>query len=502
MNPDDIDSKMAKGAAWMVSFKLIDRSIGLLSTIILVRLLVPADFGLVAMAMLVVAVLELFGAFGLDVSLIQNANAERRHFDTAWTINFAFSLTCAIALVLLAHPAAVFYGEPRVSAVMCVLAIGHTAAGFGNIGTVAFRREMRFDREFRFLLANRLMSFLVTVTLAVWFRSYWALVCGQLVGKCTGVALSYYVHDYRPRFSLEAKSELFHFSKWLVINNALLFFNSRAADFVIGKLAGAQALGLYSVAYEISSLPTTELVAPINRAALPGYSRLARDRKRLSDSFLNVISMIALFAMPAGIGIALLADVFVPAILGWKWLAAIPLIQIFALYGIIVALQTNIIYVYLAVGKPRVVTYVAATQFVCLLTLLLPAAVKYGAVGAAWAFLGTVVIMLPINQALIARQLNLSITRYGSQLWRPFVACLAMALGVYATKGVLGSSQQVASMLTVLFACVFAGAATYVSVLYGLWRLGGRPNGAERFCLSSIEQACLRVGFRVNLVGH
>jgi lipopolysaccharide exporter len=367
---------------------------------------------------------------------------------------------------------------------------------------VVFRRELRFDREFKFLLGKRLASFVVTVTLALWLRSYWALVIGQITAGITSMALSYYVQDYRPRFSLAAENELFHFSKWLLINNALVFLNNRAAHFVVGKVAGAQALGLYSIAYEISNLPTTELVAPINRAAFPGYSRLAHDPHGLRQSFLNVISMIALFALPAGIGIALIADLIVPTFLGWKWLAAIPLIQVLAIYGIIVALQTNIGYVYLAVGKPRILTAVAGVQLLLLLALLLPASSRYGAMGAAWAFLGTVTVMVPVNQVLIMQQLKIPLREYGAKLWRPFAACAAMTLAVHAIKSALPPAPQTGATVLALLICLAAGAMAYTLTLYGLWRLTARPEGAERFCLLRIERVLGSVGFKVDIVGR
>lgn len=161
------------------------------------------------------------------------------------------------------------------------------------------------------------------------------------------------------------------------------FLNIRIADFVLGKLAGPKALGVYSIAYEISSLPTSELVAPINRPAFPGYSRLAQDPDGLRSSFLSVISMITLFAMPAGVGIAVVADLLVPAVLGQNWLAATPLIQVLALYDTIVAVQTNINYVYLAVGRPRTVMLVHVAQLILLLAMLVPAAWHYKAMAAA-----------------------------------------------------------------------------------------------------------------------
>lgn len=470
----------------MVAFKLLDRGIGLISTIVLLRLLNPADFGLVAIAMTLIGALQLLFAFNFDVHLIQSADAGPEQFDTAWTFNVLFGSACTVALVVMAHPVSVFYQDARLESLVYTLAVGCLVAGFANIGPVIFRREMRFDREFKFLLAKRLAPVLVTIPIAIWLRSYWALAIGQLTGTFAGVILSYLVSDYRPRFCLKAKKELFHASKWLLVNNMLAFFNGRAAEFVIGKFAGVAGLGVYTVSSEIAAMPTNELVAPINRAAFPAYSTLANDVGSLRSSFLAVISMIALFVLPAGIGILTVADLLVPVVLGQKWLAAIPLIRILAIFGILTALQTNIGYVYLAIGRPKLITLVAFAQFIILLILLLPLAWHWGAIGAAWAFLCTAILMVPVNQALIARQLQLSSIAYAARLWRPFVASSVMAVTILAVKWQLQTAVNTPANVISLLLAVGLGVLVYAAALYTLWRLSSRPDGPEQICLDRL----------------
>lgn len=497
----DLDRKIAVGAAWMVGFKLIDRSIGLLSTIVLARVLAPEDFGLVAMAMVLIGALELLISFSFDVVLIQNPKAGRDQFDTAWTLNVVFTGACAVVLAMLAPGAASFYGQVRLETIIYLLAGGFALQGLSNIGPVIFRREMQFDQEFKFLLAKRLSTFLITIPAALYFRNYWALIIGQLSATAFSVALSYIMSNYRPRFSLRARVELFHSSKWLVLNNIFQFLNNSAAQFVIGRMSGAQALGVYAIASEISTLPTTELVAPINRAAFPGYARAAGDLDQLRTSFLKVISSIALFALPAGVGILVVADLLVPAVLGWQWLAAVPLIQVLAIYGVIQALQTNISYIYLALGKLRLVTVINAVQFVILVALMVPALLHYGVTGAAWAFLGTVLLMIPLNQILIARALSLRPTAFGARLVRPLIAALAMAACVLLLKSQLHLRPLTLHYLLALLLCAAAGALTYVLMLYVLWRGAGRPDGAERFAFEKLQGALARAGLRIDLVG-
>jgi L-fucose isomerase-like protein len=133
---------MAKGAFWTVLLRLTDRSIGMVSTLFLARLLAPADFGLIAMAMSIVAMLEVISTFSFDIALIQNPTAERRHYDTAWTFNVLFGLANACLLLALAGPVATFYAEPRSQNIMMWLALYPALQGFGNIGIVAFQKDL------------------------------------------------------------------------------------------------------------------------------------------------------------------------------------------------------------------------------------------------------------------------------------------------------------------------------------------------------------------------
>jgi O-antigen/teichoic acid export membrane protein len=487
---------IAKGAAWMVLFKFIDRGIGLASTLVLARLLAPADFGLIAIAMMLINALTLLVAFNFDVHLIQNKHAGRDQFDTAFTFNLIFNCLLALALVALGGPASAFYREPRLAGVMDVLALGMAIQGLNNVGLVQFRREMRFDREFRFQLAKRVAPVLVTIPVALWLHSYWALALGQLAGTCGTVLLSYLMSTYRPRLSLAARAELFHSSKWLLVNNTLEFLNGRAAELVIGRFAGAAGVGVYTISSEVATLPTTELVAPINRAAFPGYARLAHELPALRASFLTVISMIALFAIPAGLGIAVVADLMVPAVLGPRWLHAIPLIRILAVYGMLGALHTNIAYVYLAVGRQRLISVVLGTHFAVLVALLVPATWRYGALGAAWSFLATAVLMMPVNQFLITRQLQLSSFGYLARTWRPTAAGVCMVLAVLAFKTAL-APQGAPAYAAALLAAVIVGAAAYALALFGLWQLCGRRDGAERVSLDGLARVWRRAGQRL-----
>jgi O-antigen/teichoic acid export membrane protein len=356
---ENINGRVGVGIIWMIGARLADRLIGIVSTLILARLLVPGDFGLVAMATAIGAILDLLGAFSFDLALIQKKNTERKHYDTVWTFNVLFGVGCGLCLIGFAEVAARFYSEPRLASVMYVLSLSYFLNAFTNVGLVSFRKDLNFDKEFKYIFSRRVITFLVTISAAFLLRSHWALLLGMTTGRLVSLVMSYAMNDYRPRFSLAASRELLSFSKWLLINNILFFLLHRGCTFVIGRLYGASTLGIYTISYEISSLPSTELVAPINRVMFPGFSKM-RDVDQISQAYLKLFGLLTLVILPIGIGIAAVASPLVATVLGDKWLAAIPVIQLLAIHGAIGATQGNNGVVWLALGHPRKLTAFAA----------------------------------------------------------------------------------------------------------------------------------------------
>lgn len=470
--------EIAIGAAWMLAFKLTERSLGFLSTLVLVRVLTPADFGVMAMAMSLIAALELLKSFSFDVALIQRHEVNRGHLDTAWTFNLIFGVLVALLIVVLARPAAGYYSEPQLEAVAYALAIGWLAQSFENIGVVAFRRDLKFSDEYRFLVAKRVATVAVTVPLAFWLRNFWALVVGIVVGKLLSVLISYALHPHRPRLSLVAARDLMSFSGWLFVNNVLYFFNERVADFVLGRIAGTRALGIYNVASEIASMPTTEIVAPINRVMLPGYSKIAREGSDLGRTYMDTVGVMALFSLPAGLGIAALAKPIVDLLLGPQWQDAVPLIQILGIYGAIASLGTSTASALMAVGRQRALTALAALRLVLLVPAVIWGCQASGTVGAAWAVLGVTAVVTPINFGALLPVLGLRVPVFIAAIWRPIAASMLMYIAMTAALDALHASR-LDHVLLQLFVGMVVGGATLLVAIVALWRLSGRPESAE-----------------------
>jgi len=471
--------KVAGGALWMVGFKFTQRFIGIISTIILARLLIPEDFGLVAMAMAFYAFIWLIGSFGFDMALIQNQDAERHHYNAAWTLNVGYGFISAILLVAAAPLLTGAFDEPRLQAIVYAFAAIAVVQGFENIGIVAFRKELQFDKEFLFQVAKKVVAFVVTVTLAFALRSYWALVIGIMASRLTGVTLSYWLHPYRPWFGLRGTRDLFSFSGWIVINNLATFAKGRGPDFVLARLAGAGEVGLYRISKEISNLPTTELTRPIMRAVFPGYAKIAKDPERLRKAFLDVQGTAALVTIPAGLTVVALADPLVRLVLGSNWLDAIPLIQVLGIYGVIMVLKGTSAALFLALGVPYWVAVLALLETALALPMMAWLLTAYDLQVAVWAFVASGLAMTPVVAHLYKRLIGVTLRQRLALLWRPLGCGTVMAIAAWWGGTQLPVAQnEVEAAVQLAILLPVAGIVFLVTIL-GAWRLSGAPKGPE-----------------------
>ena len=486
--PASLNRKIADGALWMLLFKAVERSIGFVSTLILVRLLLPADFGIVAMAIAFIAVAELLSAVGFDFALIHNQDATEVHYSTAWTGTLLLGFAIAALMLLAAVPVASFYREPQVVWVVVALAFGPLISGFENIGVVDFRKNLDFRREFTFQLSRKAVGFVVTIPLALILQSYWALVAGMLSTKLTGVIASYVMHPFRPRLTLMKLREMIRFSRWVLLNNVVGLLKERLADFVVGRWFGPASLGVYSISYELATLPATELSAPINRALLPGFAKM-QNSEEISSAYEYALGILALVALPVAGGLFAVAPYLVPVMLGANWLEVVPLLEVLAFNGAIVVFHSSISGVLFGRGFPERVTLTNACYVAILVALLVTFSLSLGVIGAAYAILLSSIICTPIFLYQVKACLDIGPSMFVRAVTRPLLATLGMAVIVRMVLPAPMATTPIAVMTAWLCAGVAIGAGCYFVLVTAGWLLAGRPNGPESAALARFRSS-------------
>jgi lipopolysaccharide exporter len=462
-----------------------DRLIGIASTLILARLLIPADFGIVAMASLVVALVDTLLDLGVNSALVQNAHADRHDFDTAWTLRLGQAVLAALLIAQFGAPlAADYFNDGRVEDVLRVMAISMVIGGFENIGIVAFQKNMEFGRDFQFFFQRRIVGFTVTVTLAFWLRSYWAMVFGALIGRIAGVWFSYILHDFRPRFSLARLKQLWSFSQWILVRNLGTYGAQQLDKLLVGRRSHAATLGTYSLADDISAMPTGELLAPLGRVLFPAFVQAAKDPVQLRKTFSLALGIQAMVAIPAGVGLALVAHTAVPLLLGAQWVSSIPIVQTLALMNVAVALTHSSHYLLLTLGKVKLQAIFSWLQLLLLAGFALAVFPDSGAKGIAQIRLGVSVLAMMIFLALVLKAVpELRWRNLLVYTWRPFVATCVMA----GTLTTLMPDLQWPHAVQLGVEIVIGG-VSYVFTILSLWYVTGRQEGAESYLLEKVLQ--------------
>jgi len=479
---------MARGAAWMVSMRLVIRAAGLINMMIMARLLVPEDFGLVAMAMIFVGGIEALSEFNFDVALIKNQKASRKHYDTAWTLSIIRGACMACLLLVIAAPAAALFEEPRLAPIISVLAVSSLLLGLQNIGVVDFRKSFDFRKDFLFMASDKLVSVAVTIVLAMLWRDYWALIGGIIGGKLWRLLASFAMHPFRPRLSLMAWRELFAFTKWLLLHNILLFFRNRIDRVIIGKMLGPATLGLYTIAHELANLVTSELMAPIRRALLPGYAKLAADGVPMRRMFLDIFGLTLWIGGPIAIGMGLVAEPLVGLIFGSSWKASVPIMQMLVIAGFVALLSSGSHPVYLALGRPELPTLIGGLSALVLFPAVIVAVQIGGVVGAAIAVVLVQTTVALIDISLILVLLKLKMSALVAACWRSLLALSVMSIAVAWIVQNFPVRNSLLSDAVLLSSAIVTGGIVYLFCSFFLWRFFGNEKAPERVVWKAVLQ--------------
>lgn len=491
-----VSQRAARGAGWIIAWRLATRNIGLLSTLILVRLLQPSDFGLVALATGFINSVDALSAIGVQDALVRTPKLNRDLYDTGFGLSILRGVFTALLIAAIAWPVASFFSDPRLTVVMLALSAGTLISAFENIGIVDFRRELAFRKEFDMQLWSRVIGVIATITVAAVWRSYWALVAGILVYRVVRLVQSYLMSPYRPRFSIRAWRQIIGFSLWTWAQTMLYQARDRSDGIVIGRLLGTGQVGVFSVGQELGSLPTTELVEPLGRALFSGFASLHNAAGEMGNLFLGAVGLGLMVILPAGVGISMLADPMVRLSLGEHWLAAVPVVEIMAIAGIAAIFTQTCSNLLNAVGRPQVNFYIGTVSTVAKLGALLLLIPRFGLAGAATALLLSCYADLAMLLWTTLPRIQVSLRQLAGISIRPIIATAAMVvvllhLGMAWTTGAAGTDVVDFARDAAIRSA--SGAACYAVVLLGSWLAAGRPDGAERHVLTMLGSTWKRV---------
>jgi len=349
-----MDHSLARNLTWRAAGDWVSQILSWASLLVVVRLLTPADFGIVAMAVILLPYLRYLGEFGIPRTIVNLRELTDDQIAQLNTVGALLGVTGFVVAVLVAKPFAMFFRVPALAAVVTVTCLALIPEGLRAVSEGLLSKEMRFGVLAWFEAIRAIVAASVTLVMAYFHFGYWSLVFGNLVGSVVRSAL---IVAWRPfRFALpryRSIREALSFGRQLAISTVAFSSYQRLDNLTAGRVLGQTALGYYGLAWTFANVPL-EKVTSLVTTVVPSYLAAAQNDHAALRRYLRTLSeAIALVTFPATIGVALVAHELVPLLLGHKWINMIPPLEILCLYTGFRSVMALVPRVLIAVGNAR-----------------------------------------------------------------------------------------------------------------------------------------------------
>jgi O-antigen/teichoic acid export membrane protein len=387
-----------KGISWVGAFRVTTRGVSFARTIVLARILTPAQFGIFGIATLIISFLEILTETGINVFLIQKKDRVEEYINTAWVVSIFRGIIIAFVVALLAPVISGIFNSPESTNAIYLISVVALLRGFINPSLVKFQKELRFNHEFRFKFAVFVLDSTVAILVSLITKSAIGMVWGLIAGAALEVVLSFLFLKPRPTWNYNSKQfgEIVRSGKWITGAGIFQFLFRQGDDAIVAKIMGENSLGIYQVAYKIASLPISEITDVFGRVTFPLYVKIADDKRRLQKAFMKTTTVTSVLAISIGIFLFVFGQQLILLLLGDKWIAVVPLVRILSIFGVVQAITNSMNAFLLALEKQRYVTVSSLVQVTVLIALIFPLIATRGLFGAALAPLVSSLITLPI----------------------------------------------------------------------------------------------------------
>ena len=364
--------KKSLTGSFLLSFEAILRKmVGLISTLILARLLVPEDFGLIAIALMVMGLIDAMKKFGGATYLLKSEHINTDMINTSWTINFSSNFIMALLLVIATPYIAEYYSDERLKAVLWAFAGIWIIRSLGNPALVMLRREQNYLPIVKLSIFTKVIAVIVVIVSAVIFKSYWALVLGQLTTYSLMSVGGYFLYKHRLKFCLVNFKEQWSFSSWWTLQSMIGFFKAQLDTFLVSSMFDKSALGSYHTIKYFAAMPITFLLEPATTPLLVELRKI-KDNKEYFNQQYNV-SFIVTFLVAAPLTLFLIQEHYLitATLLGNNWVEYSELFAIFCISIITYTLQRQALDVMVISGTTKGVFYFQTLSFLIVYGALL-----------------------------------------------------------------------------------------------------------------------------------
>ncbi len=334
---DSLRQRTISGLGWRFSGVWIQFVAQFGISIILARILPPEDFGLVALAMIIIGFGQLVTDLGLGPSLIQRKILTAAHIRVAFTLSLISGAVLGLLVFTTAPMLALFLQDEQVVPILHLLSFKFLIVGGGIVSYSLLNRQLRFRPLLVVDLGSHVLGYgLVSITLALQGFGVWSLVYGSLLQSALGTIIAYWYtrHSLRPLLRLAEIKELANFSIGASLTTVVNYFALQGDYFVVGRLLGPAPLGLYSRAYTLMKLPLTYFVKVLSQVLFPVAAQIQDESRRSQRFYLLSLSLTNFMVIPMMVFIIILAPEIILGVFGTQWEGAIVPLQILGGFSI------------------------------------------------------------------------------------------------------------------------------------------------------------------------
>ena len=396
------------------------------ATVILARLLTPADFGIVTMVTTFSLVFGSFGLNGFSEAILQREEFTHLLASNLFWVNNGICVILSAVFVAIAPLLALFYHNPLVAQVTVAMSLTIVVGGFGCIHLALLNRAMRFTTVSAINVAAGLVYVVVSIGLALLGWGYWALVAGRVAQGIGTVAGAWLMCRWVPSLPsrVEGTASSVKFATNVYLHFAFNYFTRNTDNLLVGWRYSARALGLYKRAYDLFVLPQAQLLAPISAVVVATLSQLNRDREQYQRYLLSGISVLAFVGMGVGIDFTLVGMDLIRVLLGPGWEESG---RIFVLFGPgigIMLLYNTHGWIHVSSGRPDRWLRWGVIEFFCTVGLFV-LALPWGPAGIAFAWTASFFILLLPSFWYAGKPINMGVGPVVATVWKFFVASAA-----------------------------------------------------------------------------
>ena len=427
--------KTISGIKWTFAASIVQRIISFGTTVVLARILSPADFGLFALAFVMIDGFGIFKSLGFDSALVRRKNSDiERACNTAFFLIPAMGMILFAILYFFAPIGAKFLNNPQVTPLIRTLAIVFVISTFGKVPQTVLYRDMKFKYKSIAEVSSSIIYATTALGLASAAFGVWSLVVGYILKTLTLIAIEWYFSGWKPKFEFDKAIawDMFHFGKYVLASSFLWFLYNNLDNIIIGKLLGVAMLGYYAISMNIAKFLSEYFLDKVGKVIYPTYSKVHEDAIELERSVLKVLKYVSSISFPASFYLFAFSKEILLYIFGDKWVPASNILKILAFVGLFRSLGTVIWPAYLAKGRSKVDFQINIMQVIGFFILLIPLTKKFALNGVGLAILITTLISFLIGLFRAKRFLLIEPLKILKVYLLPFVASfLTFVPGAY-----------------------------------------------------------------------